>query len=241
MLQVLVELIFRWVLVQAADERTWEALSFSVPMDVSLQLELIVEECWTQAARVLPTGCDFSFDRDSVSAQVMVELCYRVKLFWALTANVLLDLVMCLHVIVEVGNLSEGTTAVWLDANEWSLACVQSPVIVEVCNLSESFSAIDTKIRQKINLTKWEEIHFKIPDVGAIICVNSLMISQVGLLGESFLAVSTNVLLVSRMISNMIQQGSFTVENLLAKGTSAFFPQKYFPVHVDECLFEFKG
>lgn len=77
---------------------------------------------------------------------MVVELRHSVEFLRALATNVLLDLVVGLHVVVQIGYLSKGPAAVHLDANKWSLACVQSSVVVQVCNLRESFAAVDAKI-----------------------------------------------------------------------------------------------
>lgn len=55
---------------------------------------------------------------------MMIQLGHRVELLRALTAYVLLDLVMSLHVVVQVGYLGKGPAAVHLDANEWPFARV---------------------------------------------------------------------------------------------------------------------
>lgn len=111
-----------------------------------LELRLVVEEAWTKIAGEVTARGDLSLDCDSMRPEVMVELRHRVELLRALTADVLLDFVVSLHVIVEVGDLSEGSTAVHLDADERTLASVQSSVVVKICDLSECFAAIVAKI-----------------------------------------------------------------------------------------------
>lgn len=99
-------------------------------LNVSLQLSFVVEERWTHVACVVASRCNLSFDCDSVCSEMMIKLRDCVKLLRALTAHVLLDFMMCLHVIVEIGNLSKGSTAIHLDANERPLARVKSSVVV---------------------------------------------------------------------------------------------------------------
>lgn len=65
-LEVLVELIFGAEAFAAAGNRAWEESSFSVPLNVSFELRLIVEERRAQVARIFTARGDLRFDSDAV-------------------------------------------------------------------------------------------------------------------------------------------------------------------------------
>jgi hypothetical protein len=116
-----------------------------VPLNVSLELRLVVEERRTKVAGVFTARRNLHLDGDAMRAEMVIELRHRVELLRALTAHILLDLVVRLHVVVEVGNLSKGPSAVHLDADERSLASVKSSVVVEICDLRECLAAVVAK------------------------------------------------------------------------------------------------
>lgn len=144
-LQMFVQLVLRRQRLSASGDCAREEPAFGVPLDVSLELTLVVEERRTQSARVFTPRRDLGLYRDPVSSKVVVELRDRVVLLWTLTAYVLLDLVVSFHVIVEIRDLSEGSPAVVLDADEGTLAGVETTVVVEVCDLRERFTAVDAE------------------------------------------------------------------------------------------------
>lgn len=145
MLKMLVELVLRRESLATAVNRTREESPLSVSLNVSLELRFIVEESRAEVASVLAARCNLHLDRDAMRAKMVIELRHRMELLRALTAHVLLDLVVRLHVIVEVRDLSKGSAAVHLDADEWSLAGMESSVIVEICDLRESFATVNAK------------------------------------------------------------------------------------------------
>lgn len=102
----------------------------------------------------------------AVHEQVLIERRDLREFLRALRADVLLDLVVRLHVIVEVGDLREGATARRLDADERPFAGVQSPVVVEVGDLRERFAAVAA-------------------NEGALIAMDALVVAQIGGLRES--------------------------------------------------------
>lgn len=63
---------------------------------------------------------------------------------------------------------------------------MQPSMIVQICNLSEGPAAIYA-------------------DIGTIVGVYSLVISQISLLREALLTIATNILLICRVVTNMIQ------------------------------------
>lgn len=113
---------------------------------MTFELRFIVEEAWAEVASKISSWGNLRLDGDAMRAKMMIELSHCVELLRALTTNVLLDLMVGFHMIVEVGNLSERSAAVHFDADEWSLARVKSSVIVEICDLSERFTAIVAKM-----------------------------------------------------------------------------------------------
>jgi hypothetical protein len=145
MLKMLVELVLRRESFATAVNRTREESPLSVSLNVSLELRFIVEESRAEVASVLAARCNLHLDRDAMRAKMVIELRHRMELLRALTAHVLLDLVVRLHVVVEVRDLSKGSAAVHLDADEWSLAGMESSVIVEICDLRESFATVNAK------------------------------------------------------------------------------------------------
>lgn len=94
---------------------------------------------------------------------MMIELSYCVKVLRALTANVLLNLMMSLHMIVEIGNLSKRSSTIHFDADKRTFASMKSSVIIEIRDLCECFTTVDA-------------------DVRTIICVDSLVVPKVRLL-----------------------------------------------------------
>lgn len=151
MLEMLVELVLGREALAAAMNRAREESPLGVSLNVSLELRLVVEERRTEIAGVLAARSNLHLDRDAMCAEVVVELRHRVKLSRTLTAHVLLDLVVRLHVIVEVGNLSKGSSAVVLDAHKRPLAGVESSVVVEIRDLRECFAAVVAKSQKFAN------------------------------------------------------------------------------------------
>lgn len=193
-------------------------------LNVSFKLSFFVEECWTHIANIFTAWSDLSLNCYPMRPQVMIKLRHSVKLFRTLTANVLLDLVVRFHVIIKVGNLGKGSTTVHFDADERSLACVKTAMIVEIGDLSERFAAVDAKIMTDYLYSVLQCNKFSpfLPNIWTIICVNSLVISKVRLLRKSFLAITTNVFLICRMVSDVIQQRSFSIEDFLAERALSF-------------------
>lgn len=147
-LEVLVQLILRRETFRASGHRAREVSAFCVPLNVSLELSLVVEERRTQITSVFAARGDLGFDRDPMRSQMMVELGHSVELLRTLAAYVLLDLMMSFHVVVQVGYLGKRPAAVHLNANEWPFACVQSSVVVQVCYLRERFAAVDATMKE---------------------------------------------------------------------------------------------
>lgn len=85
-------------------------------LNMSLELGFIVEESRTQVAGVVAARCNLRLYRDAVRTEMVVQLGHCMKLLRTLTAHILLNLVMRLHVIVEIRDLSERSTAIHLDA-----------------------------------------------------------------------------------------------------------------------------
>lgn len=129
-LQVFVQLIFGREAFSAAGHRAWEVSSFCMALNVSLELSLVVEECRAEIASVFTARRDLSLDGDPVRAQMVVQLGHRVEFLRTLTADILLDFMMSLHVVVQVRYLGKGPAAIHLDANEGPFSCVQSSVVV---------------------------------------------------------------------------------------------------------------
>ena len=144
-LQVFIELILRREAFGATRDAAWEKSPLSMSLNVSLQLCLVIEESRTEITGEFTTRCNLRFYCDSMSAKMVVELRYCVEFLRTLTADILLDFVVGFHMIVEIGNLSEGTTAIRFYADKWAFARVESSVVVEVCDLCKSLSAVDAK------------------------------------------------------------------------------------------------
>lgn len=106
-LKMLVQLIFRREALVAAGRGAREVSAFSMTLNVPLKLSFIVKERRTQIARILAARRDLSFYRDSVRAEMMIELRHRVELLRTLAAHVLLNLVVRFHVVVQVSDLGE--------------------------------------------------------------------------------------------------------------------------------------
>jgi hypothetical protein len=70
--------------------------------------------------------------------------------------------------------------------------------------------------------------------------VNSLVIAEICLLRESFLAVVADVLLVGRVISDVVEERSLSVEDFLTKRTLSFLAEKYLAVHIHQSLLQLK-
>lgn len=151
-------------------------------LNVSLELRFIIEKSRTQVASIFTARCDLSLYRDSVRAEMVIQLCYRVKLLRTLTAHILLDLMVCLHVIIQVGDLSKGSAAIHLNAHKWTLAGVKSSVVVEICYLRECFAAVDAKRQGLIKDTFVQGIWSDSPNIRTIVGMNSFVIAQISLL-----------------------------------------------------------
>lgn len=144
-LEMLVELILRREAFGAAGDGAREKSSLGVPLDVPLELSFVVEESRAEVAGELTARRDLRLHSDSMRPQVMIQLRDRVEFLRALTAHVLLNLMVSLHVIVQVGDLRKRPTAIHFDAYEWTFAGVESSVVVEVCDLRKRFAAVDAK------------------------------------------------------------------------------------------------
>lgn len=125
---------------------------------VSLELRFVIEKSRAQVASIFAARCYLSLNRDSMRAEMMIQLCYRVKLLRTLAAHILLDLMVCLHVIVQVGDLGKGSAAVHFNAYKWTLAGVKSSMVVEICYLRECFAAVDAKRQGMIKDTSNRDI-----------------------------------------------------------------------------------
>lgn len=144
-LQMFVQLILRRESFGAAGRCAREESPFSVSLNMSFELSFVVEERRTQSASVFASWSNLRLDRDSVRAEMVIQLRHRVVFLWTLATDILLDLVVSLHVVVEIGNLCKRTTAVVFDAYERTFSCMETTMIVEVCNLRECLAAIDAK------------------------------------------------------------------------------------------------
>lgn len=106
-LKVFIQLVLRRKSFRATRNITREVSALIMSLHVPFQLRFIIEKRWAQATGVVTSWCNLRFDSNSMSAEVVIELCDCVKLFRALTADILLNLMMCLHVIVEIRNLGK--------------------------------------------------------------------------------------------------------------------------------------
>lgn len=102
----------------------------------------------------------------AVHEQMLIERRDLREFLRALCAHVLLNLVVGFHVIVEIGDLSEGPTARRFDADERSFAGVQTPMVVEVGDLGERFATVAA-------------------DEGSLVAMDALVVAQIGSLRES--------------------------------------------------------
>lgn len=78
-----------------------------MPPKVSFKLNLIVKECWTNVAAEISAWRNLSFHLNSMRAQMLIQLRDRMKFLRTMTAHVLLNFMVRLHVTVEICHLSE--------------------------------------------------------------------------------------------------------------------------------------
>lgn len=103
------------------------------------------------------------------------------------TGEKLLGFMVRFHVVVQVGHLSKRSTTVCLNANIGPFSGVKSSMVVQVRDLSECFTTIDTNV--------WP-----------FVCMNANMVPKIGLLRKTFLTIFTNILLLRGMVAYVVQQ-----------------------------------
>jgi hypothetical protein len=87
--------------------RASDYTTFDMLLNVSFKLWLIKERCRTHVACVFTSRCHLRLNHNAVRGQMMIQLRYRMKFAWTLSADILLNFMMCLHMIIQISHLGE--------------------------------------------------------------------------------------------------------------------------------------